>query len=930
MMQTWLVRLAYIITLMLALCAMLPITAFADEEGFREVRLAENAFSRDALVPAWYEVEATPPPLPAGAATAILLSATQLRVDEQQAMVHRHVEHAGDAQAVSRIGSFMLNFNPAYQHLTLHKLVIRRGEEEIDHLQAAQVRFLQREAQLESGVYNGLITASFVLEDVRAGDTLDVIYRVDGSNPIFGGKFDQSFLWDQFVPLHHRRLSVLASESRKLTWQWMGEQRLQHAVAARVTTENGWRKMVFEQRDLTPVTLEPHLAPHARPLRHLQFSEYASWSEVADWASELFETRSPLPDELAALVAQLRTLPDEQSRASQALQWVQSNIRYYSTALGESSHRPQQPELVLRQRYGDCKDKSLMLLAILRELGLDAHPALASLQSRRGMSGSLPSPSAFDHVVVHVRIDEASFFIDPTRVGQSGRLDRLGQYLEDAEVLIVRPHEQGPTVVRSPRRSEVFLTRLNEQFELDAFDQPARLHVEWEYNGLQAEGLRQFSSQFTPQLQREFALDGYERRYPGIELTAGPHFNDDPDNNRYTITASYTVPNAVQKNPGGHAFPYAASLIRGSVTVPERLSRRFPVLQRVVPAVFDNQVSIRWPEDVSLLADPSIRSIEAPAFTARVEISERGRQATRRIVFDADRTEVAVDDLPRLIEDVRKLGMAFGSNFFVAQNELKQFSEEAQTPESISARMLRQQQGYVERTTASIAAGRLRGADLIDALCIRAEANVYLGNDEAAQADVARAIKEAPQSARAWECRAEVNYLQGQLVQSATDFSRALVLGSSPAWMYYRRGIARYYLGLHDLAAEDFRSAIEHTDDQADILYKQLWLLWTLRQAGQSVPDDLANAARSGRDGMWPAPALAMLGDQLTPDEVLSSLASRTGDDLEMALVEAWFYIGQWHKIHGDRTAAHEAFRRTAEKNIILYIEHQAARMELR
>ena len=40
-------------------------------------------------------------------------------------------------------------------------------------------------------------------------------------------------------------------------------------------------------------------------------------------------------------------------------------IRYYSVSLGESSHRPHTPAEVLRNRYGDCKDKSLLLVTIL-------------------------------------------------------------------------------------------------------------------------------------------------------------------------------------------------------------------------------------------------------------------------------------------------------------------------------------------------------------------------------------------------------------------------------------------------------------------------------------------------------------------------------------------------------------------------------------
>ena len=105
-----------------------------------------------------------------------------------------------------------------------------------------------------------------------------------------------------------------------------------------------------------------------------------------------------------------------------------------SVALGESSHRPASPNEVLRRRFGDCKDKSLLLITLLRELGIDSKPVLLQIGRHMGLEKTLPSPQFFDHAIVQAALNGKTFFLDPTRLGQRGLLERMGQLHEGTEV----------------------------------------------------------------------------------------------------------------------------------------------------------------------------------------------------------------------------------------------------------------------------------------------------------------------------------------------------------------------------------------------------------------------------------------------------------------------------------------------------------------
>jgi len=99
-----------------------------------------------------------------------------------------------------------------------------------------------------------------------------------------------------------------------------------------------------------------------------------------------------------------------------------TDIRYFGAELGVNTHRPTAPDKVLAQRFGDCKDKVLLLISLLRRLDIPASPVLVSTSFRGGIGELLPSPLAFDHVIMRVAMPGVFFWLDATRSHQTGTL----------------------------------------------------------------------------------------------------------------------------------------------------------------------------------------------------------------------------------------------------------------------------------------------------------------------------------------------------------------------------------------------------------------------------------------------------------------------------------------------------------------------------
>jgi len=122
---------------------------------------------------------------------------------------------------------------------------------------------------------------------------------------------------------------------------------------------------------------------------------------------------------------------------AKALAAIEKNVRYAGVEVGEGSIVPRVPQQVLTLKYGDCKDKATLLVAMLRAAGLNANVGLLRAGTGLDVHPDLPSLSEFNHAIVRVDGDEP-MWVDPTdEFSPAGVLSLQDQ---DRLVLIASPN----------------------------------------------------------------------------------------------------------------------------------------------------------------------------------------------------------------------------------------------------------------------------------------------------------------------------------------------------------------------------------------------------------------------------------------------------------------------------------------------------------
>ncbi len=110
--------------------------------------------------------------------------------------------------------------------------------------------------------------------------------------------------------------------------------------------------------------------------------------------------------------------------------WVQEEIHYEAIEFGRRAYIPKSARETVRDRYGDCKDHAVLLLAMLNAVGIDAHIALVNLQQK--VLPELPNTDQFDHVIVAIPAPDGYRFIDTTdkdlRLGSLPPRSMAGNY----------------------------------------------------------------------------------------------------------------------------------------------------------------------------------------------------------------------------------------------------------------------------------------------------------------------------------------------------------------------------------------------------------------------------------------------------------------------------------------------------------------------
>ena len=226
---------------------------------------------------------------------------------------------------------------------------------------------------------------------------------------------------------------------------------------------------------LAPPEEAPGSAQEGAVLRYA-WGDAAGWEGVGTWYEGLLvqvpRNAEPVRQKARELIA---GLPGKRERLDALAAFARRQVRYVAVEVGIGGYRPHPPQQVMERLWGDCKDKALLLVEMLREAGIEAYPALIRLDPQDRVDREFPSPFQFNHMIVAVVAEGLGLpesapvaggylFVDATQ--ERGGIDWLQPAVQDQEALVVR--DGRGILVRTPTLGETEGMGLTVELELAA------------------------------------------------------------------------------------------------------------------------------------------------------------------------------------------------------------------------------------------------------------------------------------------------------------------------------------------------------------------------------------------------------------------------------------------------------------------------------
>ncbi|CAL4869969.1 Beta-barrel assembly-enhancing protease (plasmid) [Asticcacaulis sp. MM231] len=372
----------------------------------------------------WVKIVELPKPDPAysGAPGQILLQNMQVNFSDDGTNTYftevaLHIQTPAGLQAAQ---AFVV-WNPETDEAAVHKLQIIRGDQVIDVLASGQTfTTLRREQNLDRAMLDGNLTGVLQPEGLRVGDTMVFASSIRRLDPAMGGNNE--------AVLQGLSANPVVQQSIRATWlgqsvRWRQSDDLHGKVIQSADT----RTFTMDRSHVVAKELQGDAPARFNQFGLIEFSQFATWQDLSKLLAPRYDKatvltpNSPLMKEAATIRAASN---DPKVRAAMALQLVENQVRYVFLGVNLGGYTPADADSTWQRRFGDCKGKTALLIALLKVLDIKAEPALVSTDGGDGLDQRLPSFELFDHVVVRAEIEGNIYWMDGTRLGDT-KLDSL-------------------------------------------------------------------------------------------------------------------------------------------------------------------------------------------------------------------------------------------------------------------------------------------------------------------------------------------------------------------------------------------------------------------------------------------------------------------------------------------------------------------------
>lgn len=593
------------------------------------------------------------------AGTYILLHDTQIHVP-LETYYNRITKKITDNVGIQDASTINISYDPSYQKLVFHKINVIRDGYIIDKLNLSNFQEMRRELNAESYLYDGSLSAVMNISDVRTDDIIDFSYSIIGFNPIHKGVFSTNLYMNDLSDIGTVNISVLSK--KKLLFKTFN-----NTVEPKISKSGDLFQYNWNVTNPQKIEYEDYTPVWALIYDSVFITEYESWDEVVDWGVDIYNENFSISNELQDKITEINQKHTaEGNKIKATLDFVQNDVRYLGLESGIGGYKPFSPNLVYEQRFGDCKDKSLLMVTMLNEMGIEAYPMLVNTYLKQNIKELVPSPLFFDHCVVKVVKGSYDRYYDPTITNQGGDYDSTHFPDYRYGLVIKKGNDKFDEISPySENKVETF-----EEYTIDTIGKGATLKVTTVYHEGEADNMRNyFKNNSMNSIKKEFE-NFYSSYYFNVSSSKDPITDDEKLRNIFKVYEEYQIDSIWQPMPE-HKNTIAVNFIPGSLISslynPTKAKRKtdisvpFPILR-------EHHIKVNLPMRWDIANDKLFVNSPGFYYEWKADYDRNNNELELYYYLKTLKDHIKPEEYKRYIQDYQKVNQSSGYSIFIPKN----------------------------------------------------------------------------------------------------------------------------------------------------------------------------------------------------------------------------------------------------------------------
>jgi len=471
---------------------------------------------------------------------------------------------------------------------------------------------------------------------------IDYAYSVKRKGHIMKGEYWRQTHFQTSEPILKYRFTIHAPQKMEFLYHVSGLD-----LQPKITETKYTRVYEFEAFDIPPIKEEKFM-PAMQDLEYsITISSLKSWNQLALWYYTLIREQDHITPEIQKQTEQLLSgTKNRREKIRRLYEYVAENIRYIGIELGIWAIKPHPSELVFKEKYGDCKDKSTLLSTMLKAAGIKSYPVLISSGDSSKVIREVPSLSYFNHMILVAEAEDDGelIWLDPTvetaafgylPTGDQNRwayiiVDEENSYLAKSPTL---PAEKNVKSVKTDIevKPDLSISVKEELFLIGSFNTEWRAKLKHIDPGAHGEHLRELVEMDTRAKMGKFKISDLKNMDEQLRIT----INYDCDDYLTPVGAAYLMKLPMAEHP------YAALLSEDTRNYPVAIGKNFTL---------EHEIQINIPKTFTIQSAPEDAAIK----TDWGEISVKYEQAKNKVVmtqkFVMHQPIIDVQQVPQLKE----------------------------------------------------------------------------------------------------------------------------------------------------------------------------------------------------------------------------------------------------------------------------------------